>query len=105
MAYAPPTPGAGAGPPAAAPAAPPEKETGQNALLPRTLFSDQVKPGDTITLKVSAVYGDEVEVSATTASEQEPEEAEEMPTELTADQEIEAAAGEDTYGIGYPKVG
>ena len=39
-----------------------DSDVGQNALLPRSIFSDGVKPGDTITLKVSAVYGDEVEV-------------------------------------------
>lgn len=91
--------GAGIGPPGGAvspPESPAESESGQNALLPRNLFSDSVKPGDTITLKVSAVYGDEVEVSATASSEEEPEdvemEGEEEPAEMTADQEIESAA-------------
>jgi hypothetical protein len=58
-------------------------------LLPRTLFSDEVKPGDTITLKVSAVYGDEVEVSATATPGEEPEmeeqEQEEQPPMMTAE--------------------
>lgn len=73
-----------------------ETEQAQNALLPRNLFGDSLKPGDTITLKVSAIYGDEVEVAATASSGEEPEEleelAEEVPPTLTADEEIEAAA-------------
>jgi hypothetical protein len=73
----------------------------QNALLPRDLFGTQVKPGDTITLKVSAVFGDEVEVSATAESGEEPEmemEEEAMPRRPTADEEIEAAAQNLNYG-------
>jgi hypothetical protein len=73
----------------------------QNALLPRSLFADGVKPGDTITLKVSAIFPDEVEVSAT-ASYEEPEETEEMeeqePPMMSADEEIEAAAQRYEYG-------
>lgn len=83
------------------PATPPTEEA-QNALLPRALFSDEVKPGDTITLKVSAVYGDEVEVSATATPGEEPEmeeeEQEEQPPMMTADEEIEAAAQRTNYG-------
>jgi hypothetical protein len=82
------------------PGPPAESETAQNALLPRSLFSDEVKPGDTITLKVSAVYGDEVEVAATATpgpETEEPEmeeagEMEEQPPMMSADDEIEAAA-------------
>jgi hypothetical protein len=74
----------------------PGSDTGQNALLPRSIFGDGVKPGDTITLKVSAVFGDEVEVSASASPEQEPEENQEPP-ELTADEEIEAAAESSNY--------
>ena len=69
----------------------PDSDSGQNALLPRSIFGDGVKPGDTITLKVSAVFGDEVEVSASASSGEELEEIQE-PSELTADQEFEAAA-------------
>lgn len=74
------------------PSGPPETEVGQNALLPRTLFGDAVKPGDTITLKVSAIHGDEVEVSATATSEEPGEMEPETPPRMTADEEIEAAA-------------
>jgi len=82
-----------AGPEGAQAGSPAETEQGQNALLPRNLFSDDVKPGDTITLKVSAIYGDEVEVAASASSEEEPEEMEEEePPRMTADEEIEAAA-------------
>lgn len=74
----------------------------QNALLPRSLFADGVKPGDTITLKVSAIFPDEVEVSASSSYE-EPEEIEEMedeegPSMMSADEEIEAAALRNEYG-------
>ena len=75
-----------------------DSEMGQNALLPRSLFNDGVKPGDTITLKVSAIYGDEVEVSATASSE-EPEEIEEEESPMmSADEEIEAASERFNYG-------
>jgi hypothetical protein len=56
------------------------------------LFGDGVKPGDTITMKVAAVYGDEVEVLATAESADEPEMEDEQPPVITADQEIETAA-------------
>jgi len=68
----------------------------QNALLPRSMFADEVKPGDTITLKVSAVFGDEVEVSASASSDELPET--EQPPRLTADEEIEAAVERSNYG-------
>jgi len=74
-----------------------DSDMGQNALLPRSIFSEGVKPGDTITLKVSAIYGDEVEVSATASSE-EPEEMEDESPMMSADEEIEAAAERSTYG-------
>ena len=73
-----------------------DSDVGQNALLPRSIFSDGVKPGDTITLKVSAVYGDEVEVSATASSGEPPELIE--PPPISADEEIEAAAERNSYG-------
>jgi hypothetical protein len=103
MAYAPPIPAAGAGPPAPAPPPPPpapEAESAQNALLPRGLFGDDVKPGDTITLKVSAIYGDEVEVAATATPAEPTEETEEpeAPPGPTADEEIEAASESVNYG-------
>jgi hypothetical protein len=43
-------------------------------------------------MKVSAVYGDEVEVLATAESAEEPEMEDEQPPMVTADQEIETAA-------------
>jgi hypothetical protein len=75
----------------------------QNALLPRSLFGEGVKPGDTITMKVSAVFPDEVEVSASTSyqeppEEEEMEETEERPPMMSADEEIEAAAMNTNYG-------
>jgi hypothetical protein len=70
----------------------------QNALLPRSLFADGVKPGDTITLKVTALYGDEVEVSASASSEESEMEDEEGPQMMSADEEIEAAAMNNSYG-------
>ena len=77
----------------------PETESGQNALLPRNLFGDDVKPGDTITLKVSAIYGDEVEVLATSESgEGQAEPTEERPRTMTADEEFEAAGEMEDYG-------
>lgn len=85
----------GGGPPAA-PGPPPTPEQVQNALLPRSLFGDDVKPGDTITLKVSAIFGDEVEVAATASSENGSEEMEDEESPMmTADEEIERAAEED----------
>lgn len=87
------------GPPTQPPGKAAESEATQNALLPRSLFADGVKPGDTITLKVSAVYGDEVEVAATATpgpETEEPEEAGEMEEEMSpmmdVNDEIEAAA-------------
>jgi hypothetical protein len=79
----------------------PKDEMGQSALLPRSLFGDGVKPGDTITMKVSAVFGDEVEVSATASSgaPEELEMEEEEPSMMSADEEIEQAATEGSnYG-------
>jgi hypothetical protein len=73
-----------------------DEQMGQNALLPRSLFNEGVKPGDTITLKVSAIYGDEVEVSAS-ASSNETRSMEESPM-MSADEEIEAAAERYEYG-------
>ena len=91
--------GAGPGPPGPMPSPAgqePTSDTGQSALLPRGLFGDEVKPGDTITLKVSAIYGDEVEVLATAEPAEEMEDEDEGEEEtspmMTADQEIEAAA-------------
>jgi len=85
------------------------EESVQNALLPRSLFGDEVKRGDTITLKVSAVFGDEVEVSATASpgeeSEMEEEEQEATPPRPTADEEIEAAAQRLDYGNTSPTMG
>jgi len=79
----------------------PKDEMSQSALLPRSIFGDEVKPGDTITMKVSAVFGDEVEVSASATSEEpeEMEEEEQMPPSMSADEEIEQAATEGSnYG-------
>ena len=71
----------------------------QHALLPRSLFAEEVKPGDTITLKVSAVFGDEVEVSATASPGESEEMEEEESPRMSADEEIERAAMEGSeYG-------
>jgi len=75
-----------------------DDQMGQNALLPRSLFNDGVKPGDTITLKVSAIYGDEVEVSASASSEEPKEMEDEESPMMSADEEIEAAAERYDYG-------
>jgi len=77
----------------------------QNALLPRNLFTEGVKPGDTITLKVSAVFGDEVEVVASASSEEQEEMEVEAPPMMSADEELEAVAERSNYGSGYPTMG
>lgn len=103
-------PGPGPGPPGPPPAGEETtSETGQSALLPRNLFGDEIKPGDTITLKVSAIYGDEVEVAATAEPAEEMEDEDEGEEEaspvMTADQEIEAAAERPSYGNGNATMG
>lgn len=60
---------------------------GKSALLPKSLFSGAVTPGQTITMKVSAVYGDEVEVSVDAGAET-PE-----PSGMSADDEIDMMDG------------
>lgn len=40
-----------------------EETASKSALLPSNMFTGKPKPGDTITVKVDAVYDDEVEVS------------------------------------------
>lgn len=68
-----------------------EGETeGKSALVPKSIFPSDPKVGDTITLTVSAVFGDEIEVSAS----EETSETEESP-EMSADEELEALAGEE----------
>lgn len=70
----------------------PEESTGnedKTALLPKSIFPGEVKPGDTVMMKVQAIYSDEVECSV---EEEEETETEESP--MTADEEIEAAGEE-----------
>lgn len=88
----------GMGPPAPPAPAPVEKPAGDedasnSALLPKSLFPGGVKPGDTITLTVSAIYGDEVEASVAP----EPTESEESPA-MSADEEIDMMGGKANYG-------
>jgi hypothetical protein len=88
----------GMGPPAPPAPAPVEKPEGDedasnSALLPKSLFPGGVKPGDTITLTVSAIYGDEVEASVAP----EPTESEESPA-MSADEEIDMMGGKANYG-------
>ena len=82
-------------PPAAAPAQSPasDEDVSNSALLPKSLFKGEVKPGDTITLTVSAIYGDEVEASVAP----EPTESEESPA-MSADEEIDMMGGKANYG-------
>lgn len=75
---------------------PPEKEDAEptTALLPKSLFGGTVKPGDTLTVKVSAVYEDEVEIE-TAGTEPESETPDKTTTPPpTADQEIDMMATE-----------
>ena len=65
-----------------------EETPTKSALLPKNMFDGEPEPGATITLKVDAVYEDEVECSLA----KEP-----ITTEkprMTADEEIEAAGEE-----------
>lgn len=59
----------------------------KSALLPKGIFDGEIKVGDTITLTVDQVFGDEVEVSVASESPED-----ETPAGPTADQEIEAAS-------------
>jgi hypothetical protein len=68
-----------------------EELVSNSALLPRSLFKGEVKPGDIVTLTVSAIYGDEVEAAVSAAPAMEPPENVEPPT-MTADEEIDQAA-------------
>jgi hypothetical protein len=64
----------------------------KSALLPKSMFPEGAKPGDTITLKVIAAYGDEIEVSAAEAPEGEENEP------PSADEELDSmSAGGKTY--------
>lgn len=78
--------GEGMGPPAAS-ETPDETET-KTALLPKNVFGDNPEIGDTITLKIEAVYSDEIECSVQESSQETP------PSQMTADEEIEAASTE-----------
>jgi len=49
------------GPPGPPEAKPEEEEAGEAALLPKSMFGD-VKPGQTITVKVKRIYEEEIEV-------------------------------------------
>lgn len=67
----------------------------KTTLLNKSLFGDDVNPGDTITLKVTKVYKDQVE--AAVAEKEEDTETKEP----TVDEEIDmmAQANEDDYGM------
>lgn len=60
---------------------------GKTALLPKSMFGD-VKPGDTVTVKVTHIYEDEVEVEKTGEAEESEEE-----DELKGDEEFDMAEG------------
>lgn len=62
--------GAGGAPQGAEATAPDEQAGGNTALLPKSLFGGkELKPGDTVTLKVSQVHEDEVAVEMSGDSE------------------------------------
>ena len=46
----------------AEPAGPTDAEQSKTSILPKTFFSDGVKPGDTISVEVTAVHDSDVEV-------------------------------------------
>jgi hypothetical protein len=80
--------GGGDGAETEVPEPPDASETaGKSALLPKSMFPGEVSPGSTITLKVSAVYGDEVAVEMVS----EPSPSTEPP--MSADEEIDMMAG------------
>jgi len=54
----------------------PEPKAGATALLPRTFVGDTPKPGDTLELRVTHVYEDEVAVCLCEREPAEPEESE-----------------------------
>lgn len=56
--------------------APPQGET---SLLPKTMFGEDVKTGDTLSLKVVHVYEDEIEVAPMSESQEEAEESPPTP--------------------------
>ncbi len=65
-----------------------------SALLPKSISGRELKPGDTITLKVVKTYEDEIEVECQ-KSKGEPEKQQETPgAPMTADQEIDEMASE-----------
>lgn len=49
-----------------------EDEAGESALLPKSLFGD-VKPGQTITVKVKHIYEEEIEVEPAGSGEEDTE--------------------------------
>lgn len=63
---------------------------GKSCLIPKSIFPRDPGVGDTVTMSIEAIFGDEVECSVssenTETSTQEPQ--------LTADEEIEAAGEE-----------
>lgn len=76
-----------------------EEAKGPAALLPKSLFgSRELKPGDTVTIKISRVMEDEVEVEPGEPEEpeaemEETETDETMPPEsMTADAELDSMA-------------
>jgi hypothetical protein len=68
-----------------------ETNGGKTALLPLSIFPDDVKPGDSITLRVVSVNGQEV-----IAEPAETETPEEQP--MSADQEIDMMAAQNENG-------
>jgi len=75
------------------PAGQKDEASEKSALLPKSMFPGEAKPGDKITLTVIAAYGDEIEVSAAN----EPPEGEETEPP-SADQELESmSAGGPTH--------
>jgi hypothetical protein len=72
----------------------PDKDVGaSSALLPKSLVGGkELKPGETITLKVVKTYEDEIEVEY--QKEKETEEPETPGAPMTADEEIDQLAQE-----------
>ena len=61
---------------------------GKSALLPKSFFQGEPKVGDTITIRIDAIFSDELEVSVVSESETETE----TQQTLSASDEIDAAA-------------
>lgn len=64
-----------------------EESGGKTALVPKSMLGSELKVGDTVTMKVTHIYEDEVELQP--AGEGETEDEDEGETEMPGDEEFD----------------